>query len=102
MACIENIDWLEPQSYNFMVEELNIYSIAPDSQSPFRHTQTTTTIYRRATKFVLRMPVRNEADPEWDHHKAKIEYLYVEGNLKLEGPGELMETMAKDYGFTRK
>lgn len=41
-------------------------------------------------------------DPEWDRHKATIESLYVEQNLKLEGSGGLIDTMARSYSFAKK
>lgn len=48
------------------------------------------------------MSARNKADPEWDRHKARIESLYMEANLPLEGTGGLRDTMASDHGFEKR
>lgn len=48
------------------------------------------------------MATSNKADPEWDSHKATIESLYVKDNLKLEGRGGLMDTMARSHGFVKR
>ena len=44
----------------------------------------------------------NKAGPDWDRHKALIESLYVKENLKLEGIGGLMDTMARSHGFAKR
>ena len=48
------------------------------------------------------MSSRTNADPEWDSHKAEIEDLYVREDVKLGGPGGLMETMARKHGFEKR
>ena len=43
------------------------------------------------------MSTPNKADPEWDRLKATIESLYVKNDLR-----GLINTMARDYGFSKK